>query len=50
MGRVENPETFKVPPLMEVKALLRSPDTNRSPEISLTLREYRGDIPSTNFA
>jgi hypothetical protein len=50
MGRVAKPETLKAPPLMEVKALTRSPDMNRSPEISLTLGRYRGDIPSTNFA
>jgi hypothetical protein len=49
MGRVENPKTLKSPPLMEVKALTRSLDTNRSPEISLTLGRYRGDIPLTNF-
>jgi hypothetical protein len=48
MGKVENPETLKVSPLMEVKALARSPDTNRSLEISLMLRRYWGDIPSTN--
>ena len=50
MGRVAKPETLKVMPLTEVKALARSPDMNRSPEISLTLRRYRGDIPSTNLA
>jgi hypothetical protein len=49
MGRVENPETLKVLPLMEVKALARSPDTNISPEISLTLRRYQGYIPSINL-
>jgi hypothetical protein len=49
MGKVEKPETLKVLTLMEVKALERSPDTNRAPEISLTLRRYRGDIPSTNL-
>jgi hypothetical protein len=48
MGRVAKPETLKVLPLMEVKALAISPDMNRSAEISLTLRRYRGDIPSTN--
>jgi hypothetical protein len=42
MGRVAKPETLKVPPLMEVKALARSPDTNISPKISLTLGRYRG--------
>jgi hypothetical protein len=49
MGRVAKPETLKAPPLTEVKALTRSPDMNRSPEISLTLRRYQGDIPSTNL-
>jgi hypothetical protein len=49
MDRLENTETLKAPPLMEVKALTRSPDMNRSPEISLILGRYRGDIPSTNF-
>jgi hypothetical protein len=50
MGGVENPKTLKALPLMEVRPLTRSPDTNRSPEISLKLGRYRGDIPSTNFA
>ena len=50
MGRVAKPETLKVPPLMEVWALARSPNTNKSTEISLTLGDYPGDIPSTNFA
>ena len=50
MGRVEKLETLKVSPLMELKALASSPDTNRSPEISLTLGRYRRDIPSTDFA
>jgi hypothetical protein len=49
MGRVENPETLKAPPLIEVWALARSPNTNKSIEISLTLGEYPGVIPSTNF-
>jgi hypothetical protein len=49
MGRVENPETLKVSPLTEVTELARSSDTNRSLEISLMLRRYRGDIPSTNL-
>ena len=49
MGRVAKLETLKVSPLMEVKAIAGYPDTNRSPEISLTLGRYRGDIPSTNF-
>jgi hypothetical protein len=42
MGRVENPKTLKALPLMEVRELTRSPDTNRSPEIYLTLGRYRG--------
>jgi hypothetical protein len=50
MGRIEKPETLKALPLTEVKALARSLDTNRSPEISLVLRRYRGDISSTNLA
>jgi hypothetical protein len=49
MGRVEKPETLKAPPLTEVRALARSLDTNRSLEISLMLRRYRGDIPSTDL-
>jgi hypothetical protein len=49
MGRVSNLENFKVPPLIEVKALARSPDMNRSPEISQTLRRYRGDMLSPNI-
>ena len=49
MGRVAKLETLKAPPLMEVRALARSPDTNRSPEIYLTLRRYQGDIPSTDL-
>jgi hypothetical protein len=44
MGRLAKPKTLKVPPLTEVKALTRSPDTNISLEISLTLRRYWGDI------
>jgi hypothetical protein len=50
MGRVENIETLKASPLTEVWALARSPNKNKSIEISLTLGEYLGDIPSTNFA
>ena len=50
MGRVAKPKTLKVPPLTEVKALARSPDTNRSPKISLMLGRYREDIPSNDFA
>ena len=49
MGRVENPETLKAPPLTEVRALTRSPDTNRSTKISLTQGRYWGYIPSTDF-
>jgi hypothetical protein len=49
MGRVEKPETLKALPLMEIRELERSPYTNRSPEIYLTLRRYWGDIPSTNL-
>ena len=49
MGRVAKPETLKAPPLTEVRALTRSPDTNRSTKISLTLGRYQGDIPSNNF-
>jgi hypothetical protein len=49
MGRVAKIETLKASPLMEVRALARSPDTNRSIEISLTLRRYQGDIPSTEL-
>jgi hypothetical protein len=50
MGRVANPKTLKALPLTEVWALARSPNTNKSIEISLTLGEYLGVIPSTNFA
>ena len=50
MGKVAKPETLKVQPLIEVWALARSPNTNKSTKISLTLGEYPGDIPSTNFA
>ena len=49
MGRVAKPETLKVLPVTEVKAPARSPDTNRSLEIYMTLRRYWGDIPSTNL-
>jgi hypothetical protein len=49
MGRVAKPETLKAPPLTEVWVLARSPNTNKSTEISLTLGEYPGVIPSTNF-
>jgi hypothetical protein len=50
MGRVENPETLKELPLTEVWVLERSPNMNKSTEISLTLGEYPGVIHSTNFA
>ena len=49
MGRVENSETLKELPLTEAWALARSPDMNKSTEISLILGEYPGVIPSTNF-
>jgi hypothetical protein len=49
MGRVENPETLKALPLIEVWAPARSPNTNKFIEISLMLGEYPGVIPSTNF-
>jgi hypothetical protein len=49
MGRVEKPETLKAPPLTEVWALERSPNMNKSIEISLMLGKYAWDIPSTNF-
>jgi hypothetical protein len=49
MGRVENLKTLKVPPLTEVWILARSLNTNKSIEISLTLGEYPGVIPSTKF-
>jgi hypothetical protein len=50
MGRVAKLETLKLPPLTEVWALARSPNTNKSTEIYQTLGEYPGVIPSTNFA
>ena len=50
MGRVAKPETLKAPPLKEVWALARSPNTNKSTEICMTLGEYPRFIPSTNFA
>ena len=50
MGRVENLETLKAPPLTDVNELTRSLDTNRSPKISLMLGRYGGDTPSTEFA
>ena len=50
MGRVANYETLKVPLLKKVWVLERSPNTNKSTEISLMLGEYPGVIPSTNFS
>ena len=50
MGRVAKPETLKVSPLTEVWILERSPNMNKSIEISLMLGEYPRVIPSTNFA
>jgi hypothetical protein len=49
MGRVKKTEISKAPPLTEVKVLARPPYTNRSPEISLTLRRYWRDISSNDF-
>ena len=49
MGKVAKPETLKAPPLTEVSALERSPNMNKSTKITLTLGEYPGVIPSTNF-
>ena len=49
MGRVAKPKTLKAPPLTEVWVLARFPNTNKSTKISLTLGEYPGVIPSTNF-
>ena len=49
MGRVAKLKTLKESPVMEVRELTRSSDTNRSPEIYLTLRRYQGDIPLTNL-
>jgi hypothetical protein len=50
MDRAAKPETLKALPLTEVWILEISPNTNKSTEISLTLGEYPGVIPSTNFA
>jgi hypothetical protein len=50
MGRVAKPKNLKAPPLTKVWVLARSPNTNKSIEISLTLGEYPRVIPSTNFA
>jgi hypothetical protein len=49
MGRVVKPKTLKALPLTEVWVLARSPNMNKSIEISLMLGEYPGVIPSTNF-
>jgi hypothetical protein len=49
MRRVAKPKTLKAPPLTEVWVLARSPNMNKSTEISLTLGEYPWLIPSTNF-
>jgi hypothetical protein len=49
MGRVAKPKTLKVMPLTEVWALAISPNMNKSTKISMTLGEYPGVIPSTNF-
>jgi hypothetical protein len=49
MGRVAKPETLKALPLMEVREIARSLYMNRSPKISMMLRRYRGDIPSTEL-
>ena len=49
IGRVAKPETLKAPPLTKVWVLARFPNMNKSTKISLTLGEYLGVIPSTNF-
>jgi hypothetical protein len=49
MGKVANIETLKALPLTKLWVLEISLDTNKSIEISLTLGEYLGVIPSTNF-
>ena len=49
MGRVEKPGTLKEPPLTDVWVLARSPNMNKSIEVSLMLGEYPGVIPSTKF-
>ena len=49
MGRVAKLENLKVPPLIEVWILARSPNMNKSTETSLALGEYPRVIPSTNF-
>ena len=49
MGKVVKPKTLKVLPLRKVWILVRSPNMNKSTKISLTLGEYPGVIPSTNF-
>jgi hypothetical protein len=40
MGRVENIEILKTPPLKDVKELAKPPNMNRTPEISLMLGRY----------
>jgi hypothetical protein len=50
MARVAKPKTLKEQPPTEVWVLVRSPNMNKSTKISLTLGEYPGVIPSTNFA
>ena len=50
MGRVAKLGTLKALPLTEVWALERSPNMNKSIEISMMLGEYPRVIPSTNFA
>jgi hypothetical protein len=40
MGKVENPEASKAVPLIEVKALAKPLDTNRTTKISLMLGRY----------
>jgi hypothetical protein len=40
MDRVENLEASKALPLIEVKALEKPPNMNRTPKISLTLGMY----------
>jgi hypothetical protein len=50
MGRVAKPKTLKAPPFIEIWALARSLNMNKSTKISMTLGEYPGVIPSNNFA
>jgi hypothetical protein len=49
MGRVAKPKTLKSLPFIEVWALERSLNMNKSIKISMTLGEYPGVIPSNNF-